>query len=104
MCYYYSSTSSAFIIGTDTTISALSSSQYHNFTLMGERGCMNNWGTMLSLIDTTGSCGVEIRQAPFSTLKMSYVIAFRKYGVWVNCSNSLSSTYQHVQDCTFNIA
>ena len=49
------------------------------------------------------SCGVEIRQAQFSTFKIGYVIAFKKYGIWVNCSNSLSSTFQHVQHCTFNI-
>ena len=104
MCYYYGSTSSAFIIGTDTTTSASSNCQYHDFTLMGVRACINQWTAPPSLIDTTASCGVEIRQAQFSTFKIGYVIAFKKYGIWLNCSNSLSSTFQHVQDCTFNIA
>ena len=94
MCYYYRSTSSAFIIGTDTTTSI---------------------GTTPSLIDTTGCCGVKIRQAKFSTFKIGYVIAFRKYGVYVNCSNSLSycsvglmiqsndAELGSAQICSFNI-
>ena len=57
---------------------------------------MNNWDSPPSSIDTAASCSVEVRQARFSVFEIGYVIGFKKYGIWLNCSASLNSTFQLV--------
>ena len=103
LCYYYSSTSSTFIIGNNTTASVQTYAQFHNFSVLSVRAMTNQQTVLPTGIDTTASCGVEIRQALFSTFNIGLIAAFRKYGVWLNCSNSINPTYQHCQESTINI-
>ena len=65
---------------------------------------MVNQQTTLPIgIDSSATCGVEIRQAQFSTFQIGLLAAFKKYGLWVNSSNSMNPTYQHCQESTFII-
>ena len=103
LCYYYGSTSSAFIIGNNTTDSAQTYSQFHDFFVLGVRAMVNQQTALPTGIDSAASCGVEIRQAQFSTFSVGLIAAFKKYGVWMNNSNSINATYQHCQESTINI-
>ena len=103
LCYYYGSNSSAFIIGNNTTTSAATYAQFHDFSVLGVRAMVNQQTAAPIGIDSSASCGVEIRQAQFSTFNIGLIAAFKKYGVWVNSSNSINPTYQHCQESTINI-
>ena len=63
ICYYYGTTGSAFIIGNDYTASAASNAQCYDFMLKGMKCCVNKETSLPTGINTSGTCGVEIRQA-----------------------------------------
>lgn len=71
----------------------------HNFyqIFIGGVRAVNGNTTIPTTINMAGCVGVEIRLAQFSNIHVGQVIAFTKYGVWLNSSND-QFTGQHIQD------
>ena len=102
LCYYYGTTSSAFIIDNNATTSA-AYAQFHDFSVLGVQAMTNQQTSVPTGINTNASSGVEIRQAQFLTFTTGLVAAFKKYGVWLNNSNLINLTYQHCQESIINL-
>ena len=68
LCQYYKTSSSAYIIGNNTTTSANTNAQFHHFYVLGVQAMVNQQTSLPLGIKWSVSTGLEIRQAQFLTL------------------------------------
>lgn len=69
---------------------------FYDIYIKGIRAVNGN-GSIPTSINASGCTGIELRRVQFSHIHVGQIIAFTKYGAWLNSTND-AFTGQHIQD------